>query len=116
MPKDADPDDPDVETGAEESLLPAYSSYEFLCERMQQRMTNLQEALRQLEEEAEEAVEDTTRLPPKTAVAEEEFVEQRAAPFEREELEATGEPRQDPKIDPHVDEVDATVADGQRVG
>ena len=36
----------------------------FLCERMQQRMTNLQEALRQLEEEAEEAVEDTTRLEP----------------------------------------------------
>ena len=31
---------------------------------MQQRMTNLQEALRQLEEEAEEAVEDTTRLEP----------------------------------------------------
>jgi len=111
LPKDTDPDG---ETGAEESLLPAYSSYEFLCERMQQRMTNLQEALRQLEEEAEEAVEDTTRLPPKTAVAEEEFVEQRAAPFEREELEAT-EPRQDPNIDPHVDEVDAAVADGSSV-
>eukprot|EP00435_Cladocopium_sp_Y103_P039029 s2094_g10.t1 len=109
VPKDADPD---VETGTEETLLPAYSSYEFLCERMQQRMTALQEALRQLQ--AEEAVEDTTRLPPLETQTEQEWVEQRAAPFEREELEATEEPRQDPPVDAPVADAagsSGTVAD-----
>ena len=45
-------------------LSSSSSPSRFLCERMQQRMANLQEALRQLEEEAGEAVEDTTRLEP----------------------------------------------------